>query len=445
MSRRPLYEKLLSLHKQNRSSFHTPGHKYGTFFPAEMMLLDFTELPETDALFEANGVILSAEQKLSELYSTAASCISAGGCSLAIQAMLRTAKDRGGKLLCARNAHRSAVNAMALLDIQPVWLYPKGSSHYTGRIQPEDVAAAFREHPDITACYLTSPSYYGEMCDIGAIARICHNHDAILLVDNAHGSHLAFMEQNCHPIALGADMTACSLHKTMPVLTGGAVLNIRTPGLAQHAKAYMSLFASTSPSYLIMSSIDLCVDYMLYNGGKADYLRCEYTVAALKKLAADRGVPQAEGLCDPLRLTLNTAACGIAGEDKQQSFFDDFKIDCEFCDGENAVLICTPFNREKDFQRLRSAILQLQPADKPYAPFPALSAPPCVMSLREAVLSPFETVPVHQAAGRIAADTVCPCPPGVPLIMPGEKITSAAAALLSRRNITSLHVVAGHK
>ena len=434
-----LYDTLRYHDSLDRSSFHTPGHKCSGFFPEDLLQLDYTELPDTDALYEASGPILRSEKKLAHLFGAGRSLISAGGCSLAIQAMLRLASMQQGKILCARNAHRSAINACALLGLEPVWLYPDSSRGFTGRISPEDVRAAFEENENITACYITSPSYYGELCDIGSIAEICHENGAILLVDNAHGSHLAFMKENMHPMFLGADMTACSLHKTLPVLTGGAVLNLRDESLGSAGKAAMSLFGSTSPSYPIMCSIDLCADY-LENGGAKEYARCEDTVSELKAAAVKKGIAMPEGKCDPLRLTLGTAAAGLSG-DKQQSYFEDCGIDCEFCDGVKAVFIITPFNSERDISRLRSAIENMPVGNAAECQSFEPVRPEKAMTLREALLSPTKIVPVAASRGMIAADTACPCPPGVPVVMPGELIDSLAISEMQKRGMTEIIVV----
>lgn len=431
----PLYDRLIQHEALNRASFHTPGHK-GRFFEPSLMRLDYTELPDTDALYEANDVILQTEQRAAELFGAGRSLISAGGCSLAIQAMLRLASIRGGRILCARNAHRSAVNAMALLGVDPIWLIPDGGNGYTGRIAPQDLEASLKENPDITACYITSPSYYGELCDISAISEICHKYNVWLLVDNAHGSHLALLRENRHPLTLGADMTACSLHKTLPVLTGGALLNIAKGIPSDEAKQAMALFGSTSPSYIIMSSIDLCISYM--NGkGREDYRRCEDTAAKLRALADSRGIPCPQGECDPLRLTLNTAAVGLVGQ-AQQEYFEGCGIDCEFCDGENAVLIITPFNNEDDIDRVRKAILEMPVSAAVIPERRSIILPEKKMTIREAMLSPSEETDILSSIGRIAADTACPCPPGVPLIMPGELITSDIAEQLLARGIKKL-------
>ncbi len=434
------YTKLKKYNEKGYSSFHTPGHKYGDFLPNDLLKLDLTELPDTDALFEADGIIKELEKAFSDIYGTTASFISAGGCSLSIQAMIRTALDCGGKLLCARNAHRSAVNSMALLGIDPVWIYPQGSGHYTGRILPDDVSRALEENPDIRSLYITSPTYYGEISDIETIADICHKHDAVLLVDNAHGSHLAFMEDNIHPIRLGADMTACSLHKTMPVMTGGALLNVRTQELSENAKSYMSLFASTSPSYVIMSSMSLCADYIKNGSAMDDYRQCEIKVQKLRTAALQNNIPLPDGLCDPLRLTLNTAAAGIYGEDNQQVFFHQHKIECEFCDGENAVLLFTPFNREEDYERVNAAVGHLKCSSTNKQKIYSCVRPEKAVSIREAMLSPSEIISTDKSIGRIAADTACPCPPGVPVIMPGEIINKDIIHELNRFGIDRIKV-----
>lgn len=437
----PLYNRLVQHNGLDRSSFHTPGHKCADFFPDDLLKLDYTELPDTDALFEADGVILETEKNLAELFGTKRSMISSGGCTLAIQAMLRLALLYGNKMLFARNVHRSAVNTMALLGIEPVWLAPKSENGlFTGRVTPQDIEQALKNDSEISACYLTSPDYYGEISDIEAIAKICKKYNTILLVDNAHGSHLAFMNENLHPVHLGADMSACSMHKTMPVLTGGAVLNIGNSHFTDNAKDAMALFGSTSPSYPIMSSIDICTDYMLNRGGINDYRQLETRISKIKQLAAQKGIIQPDGLCDPLRVCLNTASVGLVGK-AQQQYFEDNGIDCEFCDGENAVFICTPFNSERDFIRLENAIENMPVSKNLSTVFSVSELPKKALSPREAMFSKVETVSLENSLGRIAADTACPCPPGIPVVMPGEIIDHTVIELLKNYGFTKIKCV----
>lgn len=419
----PLYNALVNHKRLNRSSFHTPGHKSSGIINSELLELDYTELPDTDALFEASGVILESEKNLAKLFGVKRTLISAGGCSLAIMTMIRLATMNGGKLLCGRNIHRSAVNAMTLLGVEPIWILPRNNGAFTGRIYAEDVCKALAENSDICGCYITSPTYYGEISDIAGISKVCKEYNIPLLVDNAHGSHLKFLSKDIHPITLGASMTACSVHKTLPVLTGGALLNINDDRFIECSKEAMSLFASTSPPYPIMASIDLCADYISKN---ADiYKRLEPIIAEIKILADRLGVLQPDGLCDPLRIALNTASIGISGE-KAGEFFRSMGVEPEFADDENVVFICTPFNSENDFTKLRNAIKLLTKLDKDFIAKEKseISLPKRVTSLREAVLGKSEFIPREKAIGRISADTACPCPPGIPVYMPGEIIES---------------------
>ena len=435
----PIYQTLTAHREQNYASFHTPGHKNAAFFPADLLQLDYTELPDTDALYEASGVLRQAEEKLSQLFGAQRTLISAGGCTLAIQTMLSLARRKGRKMLLARNSHRSAVNACALLGIEPVWLLPQNGGGFTGTVQPQSVEQALEQHRDIAACYLTSPTYYGELSDIRTIADICHRHGVYLLVDNAHGSHLAFLADNLHPIALGADASACSLHKTLPVLTGGAVLNIAHPSLTEGAKEAMMLFGSTSPSYPVMASIDYCRDYLQREGISA-YRETAVRVLAVKQLAQRQGLPQPTGSCDPLRIAVHTACAGLKGCETQTAHFHQYGVEPEFCDGQNAVFICTPFNTENDFQRLETALAALQGTGT-CEPLPPAVLPQRQLSPREAVLAPTETVPLGESIGRVAADSICPCPPGIPAVVPGEVINEQSIQYLSGAGIDAVRCV----
>lgn len=443
MTDTPLYTALLQHQSRGRASFHTPGHKSAPCaLPPDLLSLDFTELPDTDSLFEANGAILAAEERAAQLFGAKRTLISAGGCTLCLQAMLYLAAPRGGVVLFDRVLHRSVVNAMALLDITPVWLLPRPNAGQglPGRVDSFDIQKSLRLHPEARAVFLTSPDYYGVLADIPAVSAVCRAHGVPLLVDNAHGSHLAFLPENRHPLALGASATACSAHKTLPVLTGGAWLNLAEPSFVPNAKGAMALFGSTSPSYPVMASLDLARAWLQENGRTA-FAALERRVAQLRALAAQQGIPAPEGACDPVRLTLCTAQIGLSGTGAAQQL-RLHGIEPEYADGAQVVLLPTPFNSERDFERLETAILALHPTKSPAQPQAALpDLPEAPMTPRQALFSQTETVPLSAAAGRIAAETACPCPPGVPVIMPGEKITAQATEFLCRYGIFSMKVV----
>ncbi len=440
----PLYSALVQHHRLGRSAFHTPGHSGKEIsFLAGLLQLDVTELPDTDSLFEAEHVILQAEQHAAQVFGTTRTLFSAGGCTLCIQAMLRLVSADSSKktIVTDRILHRSAVNAMALLDLNPVWLLPRADagSGFPGRIHPDDVEAFLKQYQDAAAVYITSPDYFGVLADIKKISEVCRRYQVPLLVDNAHGSHLFLMPENLHPIHLGADMTACSAHKTLPVLTGGAFLNIVSDTYVHNAKDAMALFGSTSPSYPIMASLDLCMRWA-ETKGKAAYSQLQKRVLKIKELAVEKGIVIPTGATDPVRITLQTASLGITGEEAAE-IFRTYLVEPEYADDGNLVLIATPFHTEQDFLRVEKAI-QALPNKRPVtlnAVLPPL--PNSVMSVRQAVFSPWEEINLEDSIGRIAATTACPCPPGIPVVMPGEMITEEIAMFLKKYRFLTIKVV----
>ena len=412
----PLYDALVRHRNLGRASFHTPGHKNSPrALPPDLYSLDFTELQDTDSLFDASGPILAAEELAAELFGTARTCLSAGGCTLCIQAMLRLAAPEGGRVLCSRVIHRSAVNAMALLGLEPVWA------------MPGNILSALAQSTDVKAVYVTSPDYYGRLLDLAPIAAACKARDVPLLVDSAHGAHLMFTEPKLHPLALGASMTADSAHKTLGVLTGGAWLNIGDARYAEDAKRAMALFGSTSPSYPVMASLDWAREWLRTHRDAFGML--QRSVAEIRQTALGRGIALPEGRCDPTRITLDTASVGLAGT-QAADLFRAAGVEPEFADARCLVLIATPFNTPDDFRRVKNAVENL-PVGAPLPEKPPLPPlPPVVAGLREAVLAKSEPVGLESSVGRLAAEAACPCPPGVPVVMPGERITKEAAEFL---------------
>lgn len=441
----PLYTALQNYLKKDRISFHTPGHQ-GRFLPRDLYDMDLTELPDTDSLFEASGPIAEAEKQARELFHSRATFFSAGGCTLCIQAMFRLAAPQGGKVISSRVIHRSAVNTMALLGIEPVWVLPRPDAGpcLAGRLHPEDVQRALQENRDARAVYITSPDYYGVLSDISGIARVCHEYGVPLLVDNAHGTHLALLGR--HPLALGADMTACSAHKTLPVLTGGAFLNIgETPlakkfQFAERAKEAMALFGSTSPAYPIMVSLDLAREWEMKNG-RREWQRLAQRVEKMKDTAKKKGLLVPEGETDPTRLAVGTLPLGMTGQ-KAAEYFRSQGIEPEHEDGAYVVCITNPLHTQEELDQLEKAIQTLPGFPCPLEENPAIpSLPPVKKSPREAVLAFQERVPLLEAVGRIAGEAACPCPPGVPIVMPGEEITKECMEFLNRYSLDEIFVL----
>ena len=335
----PLTEAVEAYLAKGLARFHMPGHKgraAGLF--DQVSEYDVTEVKGTDSLYECKEAIRETERQYAALYESGDCLLSAGGSTLCIQAMLASALRPGEEFLIGRNCHSSAVNAAALCGFEPVWLMKQ---------TPEALEHALSEHPGVKAAYLTSPDYFGTLADIAACSKICHEHGALLLVDNAHGAHLPFFEKNLHPMHLGADLCADSLHKTLPVLTGGALLHLADPSLYETAKRRMRLFGSTSPSYLIMLSADGCLDY-LRTKARFDFPALAARMETLRALAAKNGLAPLTGEIEPARLALSVSASGLTTE-QFGARLREFGIEPEYVNPERAVLMASPFNAEEDF------------------------------------------------------------------------------------------------
>ena len=419
---------------------HIPGHKgqpYGLF--GDVTRYDVTEVRGTDSLYEAREAIAACEARFARMYGAAHTLLSAGGSTLCIQTMLALAAQRGEKILMGRNCHISAVNAAALLGLTPEWIYPTrpalgGWAAMTG---PEDVQKALAQHPDAAAVYLTSPDYFGALADLEAIARLCHRAGMPLLVDNAHGAHLAFLGEGLHPMAQGADLCCDSLHKNMPALTGAALLHLAGEEFFPAAKLRMSWFGSTSPSYLIMLSAEALLGEE--DRWRREFPRCAGRVGRLKELAARCGFALQQESCDTVKLTL-----GIAARGYDAASFGDllnrYQIEPEYLNDLACVLMFTPFNTEEDYARVERLLREAAGPQRP-APEREVLRPERLLPLREAFFAPGRLVPVEESAGCVAAATISRCPPGMALVGPGEQISPRLALLLKNYGVRQVNVV----
>ncbi|WP_040195839.1 DegT/DnrJ/EryC1/StrS family aminotransferase [Candidatus Soleaferrea massiliensis] len=453
---RPLLQAIEAYRHRQTVRCHMPGHKgkeSGLF--GKLCAYDVTEIPGTDSLYDCGGPLRLTELRLSALYGAADSLLSAGGSSLCIQTMLAMAAKRGGTLIASRSIHVSAVNAMGLLGLDPVWVYPRGEKHLAGRVQPGDVEQALRAHPDALAVYITSPDYYGIVSDIAAIAAVCRKHSVPLLVDNAHGAHLKFMERDMHPITLGASACCDSLHKTLPALTGAAALHLgkdyavryepdgRLPApriqgcvLYRRAKEMMSVFGSTSPSYLIMLSIEDCCAQL----PSLDFRLMAERIRRLEDIALAQGMRIPEGERDGIKLVVDATDLGYTGKALAQRMRAD-GIEPEYADAVWAILLFSPLTEPAEYDAV-AQFLESLPHGRPLPGhlFPSVLPEKC-RTLPQAFLQESELLPVSECEGRIAAAVKSPCPPGIPVVMPGEKIDRKLIKLLNDSGILLLKVL----
>lgn len=426
--------------KAGTARLHMPGHKGRCFLGCEPW--DITEIHGADALYEAEGILAESEQNAAALFDSQRTCYSTEGSSQCIRAMLYLAVAASGShtVVAARNVHRAFVSAAALLDLEIRWLWPEESRSLCGcPISPAQLEETLHSLPEPPAAvYLTSPDYLGGMAEIPALAQVCHQHGTLLLVDNAHGAYLRFLQPSLHPLDLGADLCCDSAHKTLPVLTGGAYLHLSPTApaqLAPLAKSALGLFGSTSPSYLTLGSLDLCNRYLAE--GYPQRL-----AEAVERLAELRERLTAAGWrvepSDPLRVTV-AAPRGVTGQELAGQLRRQ-GAECEYADRDFLVLMATPENTPEELAQAAAALGQCPgEANPPQLP---LARGERACSIRQAAFAPRETVDAAHSLGRVCGLPTVGCPPAIPIAVSGERITPEALALFAYYGIEQVEVLA---
>ena len=433
---------------KNTLRLHMPGHKGSCHLGFEH--LDITEVHGADSLYEAEGIIAESEANASSLFGCR-TLYSTEGSSLCIRAMVHLlslharAEGKKPRILAGRNAHKTFLSAVALLDVDVEWMFPPlGGSYLSCPVEACDLdkrLTASAEKP--TAVYLTSPDYPGNTVDIAAIAEVCHRHGVLLAVDNAHGAYLKFLPVSRHPMDLGADICCDSAHKTLPTLTGGAYLHLADSAptlMHEQAKNALALFGSTSPSYLILQSLDY-TNFVLAEGDfPARLAKAAENVQELRRRLSDAGYVLVGD--EPMKLTLSTKSYGYEGT-HVASHLRKHNIECEFADPDFVVLMPAPEPQlsVKMLERVVTVLCSLPKKEPVCATPPLFRGAEAIMSVREATMSPSEIIPAAQSEGRILAVANVGCPPAVPIVVCGERIDKHAVDCFAYYGIESCNVV----
>lgn len=429
----PIYDFLNQYEKSNTIRLHMPGHK-GKYHSH-----DITEISGADSLFEASGIIAESEKNTSKLYGTQATFFSTAGSTLSIQSMLFIMKKENRKIYAIRNVHRSFLNACILLDLSVNWIYPTyDNTIISGEVSIKSIEEKLSKDNSKKALYITSPDYYGMVADIKSISEVCKKYDTTLLVDNAHGTLLNFTEENLHPIHCGADLCSDSPHKMLPVLTGGGYLHIGNPKYVDMGKFAMSFFGSTSPSYLIMESLDLCNEY-ISTSLKSDLYRVIHNIESLKsKFRYKFTFANSQ---EKLHLTFLTWKDGFYGTQLAEKL-REFNIECEYADYQSLVLLFSPIDTQETFDKLSYALEKIQ-LDKVNFnnKILHLNELQSAMSMKDAVFSNTEIIQVDKSIGRICAEVKVPCPPAIPIVISGEIISKNSVDVLKNYGINQISVV----
>ena len=439
---------------------HMPGHK-GAFGFEE----DLTEIKGADSLYEAEGVILDAEKEAASVFGSRSTFLGTEGSSQIIKAMcflaLKHCREKGRNaehpvILASRNAHKAFIYASMLLGFDIRWMSREDSAYSLCKCEltPVELEKYIDEFnitqkqdrkSDLAAVFVTSPDYLGNMLDIKALSEVAHRKGLLFLCDNAHGAYLKLLKEDLHPLSLGADMTADSAHKTLPVLTGGAFLHVSEnapAGLEKDAKKALLMFGSTSPSYLIMNSVAESMKRIR----KSDY---DETVQKLAKL---KGQLRALGYVlygdEPLKLVIDLRDSALTGPGFAEEL-RNYNIECEYEDPDFLVTMWSPYNRyPRDTERFISALSELaadylKKAKKKPAEF-NFTLPQVHFSPRDIMFLPHKTVSVEDPSliGKIAADAVLSCPPAVSPIIAGEEFTENIVSVLRHYGVTSVEILA---
>ncbi len=447
--RMPLFEAILEYNEKKPAFFRVPGHRYERGInPAwrekvgdEIFKFDLTETPITDDLHHASGAIKEAEDLAAELWGADYSHFLVNGSTCGNQVMVVTTVNGGDKIAIPRNSHKSVLMGLIIGGGVPVYMMPEIEEEWGlhGGITPRQVEEMFEMNPDCKGVLIVSPTYYGITSDIAGIAKVCHAHDAVLMVDEAHGAHCYFSDHLPKgAIEQGADICVQSIHKVTGSLTQSSMLHIKSDRISKsRLEQNLTLVQSTSPSYILMTSLDCARQQMALHGDDMVQAAVDLSQAARERLNTMAGIRCAgkeligrAGIhdLDATRLTISAADIGITGFDLKKMLFDEYDVDVELADYRNVLAIVTYANEKEDLDMLCDAMQDISnrfaEEGQPLPPGERLPAQPdYVLSPRAAYFNERERVPWFETRGRIVAEMIAPYPPGIPVIYQGERMS----------------------
>lgn len=446
----PILKALKDYGEEGLSYFHMPGHKGGnvfkktglTEFDIELLRMDVTEVPGVDNLHCPEGAIETAQEMAAKAFGAEHTFFLVNGTTGGIYSMIMAATKPGDKVIIPRNCHRAVTGAVILGKLHPIYISPEFDERLeiASGISTEAVLKAVQQNPDAKAVVVTNPTFYGVCSDLEKLAEIAHSHDMLLLVDEAHGAHFAFNKRlPKSALECGADMVAQSTHKTLTSMTQSSMLHVRSEGIdIDKLKLFLQLTQTTSPSHILLASLDTARYIMQEKGEKllddvidwCDSFRKEMEVVKGIYCLGSKDIGR-DGIYDfdPTRLTVNLSELNISGTEADKLLRSKFKLQVEMADLNNIVAICSVGDKEADIEKLAQALKHIA-SDAPgkhktsgYKPKIYSKIPKMELMPWEAVYRQKEDVPLMQSAGRISGEMIIPYPPGIPIVMPGEVIT----------------------
>ena len=439
----PIADAMRNYDSDRALAFHTPGHKQG--LGAHELLRELITdaglrrevslMEELDDLHSPRDCIMRAQQLAAELWHADHAIFFVNGTTAAVQTMILSTLAPNDRVLIPRNAHRCVISAITLSGAKPIFLSPQFDPDFgiALNITLDTVRTAVEKYPDARAIVITSPNYYGVAADLKSIAELAHQHDMLLLVDEAHGAHLQFSDR-LPPSAMdsNADMSAQSTHKLLGSLTQSSMLMINSARLdLERVRRVSSMLQSTSPNYLLLASLDISRMQMQSQGNRLINRAVDLAQSLRQSINAIAGlrVFDQPTLFDPTKLTVNVAELGLTGLEAEQILRHELKIQCELSDASNVLFLITYADTQAEIDRLLDALRKLASlkksariSTKKFSPPPAIIEP--IMTPREAFYSPTTSIELHNAIGKICGEEVTFYPPGIPILCPGELITA---------------------
>jgi arginine/lysine/ornithine decarboxylase len=464
-SRTPLFDAIKDYIDLSPAYFRIPGHRlergissrWKDVVGEEIFKFDLTETPLVDDLHNPEGAIKEAQLLAQEVFSAEHSYFLVNGTTCGNEAMVISTAFEGQKIAIPRNAHKSVLMGLIISGAEPIYLSPVLSKELgvQGGILPEDVEAMFRTNPDCKGVMVVSPTYYGICSDLRGIAEVCHRYNAVLMVDEAHGAHMYFSDQLPEgALAQGADMCAQSIHKVTGSLTQSSMLHVKSKLVdIDRLEATLHIVQSTSPSYLLMTSLDLARYELAVNGkeminnavelsnyGREEINKIEGMICLGKSVEGKAGIKA----LDTTRLTIRASKLGITGFALKSMLFNDYGVDVELSDFMNVLAIVTYANNKEDIDRLISALKDIaqkhnggkEIENEIFLP----PVPARILTPRKAYFSEKRSIPWKEAKDKIAGEMIAPYPPGIPVIYQGEIVTEEVWDYIESYRIRGRHL-----
>lgn len=446
-SKAPIYEALQNFKSLRVVPFDVPGHKRGrgnpeltAFLGEQCVGVDVNSMLPLDNLCHPVSVIRQAEELAADAFKAAAAFLMIGGTTSAVQSMILTVCKQDDKIILPRNVHRSVINALVLCGAKPVYVNPDVDERLGIPLgmRPEQVAAAIQANPDAKAVLVNNPTYYGICSDIRQICDLAHQHNMLVLADEAHGTHFYFGD-NLPPAAIhaGADMAAVSMHKSGGSLTQSSFLLLGSRVNPGYCRQIINLTQTTSASYLLLSSLDISRRKLALEGRQifakvvsmAEYARSEINAIGDYWAFGSELVQQHPGSVaafDATKLSVNTLGLGLAGIEVYDLLRDEYDIQIEFGDLGNILAYISIGDRQQDIERLVSALAEVRrryKRDSAGLLTQEYIDPLVEVTPKLAFYGSKESLPIEQTAGRVCTEFVMCYPPGIPILAPGERIT----------------------